>query len=438
LYIPRQFDTIAPPTLLAFRSRRMAQLTSDTFAFGGDLMSIETAIETMARRIPPVAELETVGLADAEGRFVADTIVAPIDLPVFANSAVDGWAVAFDDLAAAGATVLPVAGRVTAGEAASAATRGHATRIFTGAPMPEGTDTVFMQEDVRTTDAGAVALPAGLRRGANARPAGEDIARGEAAIDRGRRLEPRDVALLAALGIDRVTVRRRPVVAVFSTGNELREPGTPLGAAAIYDANRHALIALLRRLGAEVRDLGILRDDRQATQTALGEAARLCDLVVTSGGVSTGEEDHVKAAITGAGSLVFWRLAIKPGRPVAMGVIDGTPIVGLPGNPVAVFITFAHVLRPLVLTLAGAVARPLVPAFVTAGFAYAKKAGRREYVRVTLERRETSVVAVKYPVDGAGVLTSLTRTDGLVELPEAVTSVAPGDAVAFFDYRQLA
>jgi molybdopterin molybdotransferase len=416
----------------------MAQLTSDTFAFGGELMSIETAIAAMATRVPPVAEIETVPLDAAEGRVVADAIVAPIDLPVFANSAVDGWAVAFDDLAASGTTLLPVAGRVTAGAAAGAALRGHAVRIFTGAPMPEGTDTVFMQEDVRVTEAGAVALPAGLARGANARPAGEDIETGATAVERGRRLEPRDVALLAALGIDRVEVRRRPVVAVFSTGDELRDPGTPLGAAAIYDANRHALIALLRRLGTEVRDLGILRDDPRVTAAALAEAARGCDLVVTSGGVSTGEEDHVKAAITGAGSLVFWRLAIKPGRPVAMGVIDGTPIVGLPGNPVAVFITFAHVLRPLVLALAGAEVKPPIPSFVTAGFALTKKPGRREYVRVTLERHATSVVAIKYPVDGAGVLTSLTRTDGLVELPEAVTSVAPGDAVAFYDYRQLA
>ncbi|TBW38425.1 molybdopterin molybdenumtransferase MoeA [Siculibacillus lacustris] len=416
----------------------MVQLSSDTFAFGGELMSIDTAIGLMVARIPPVAEVESVALAEAEGRILGAAVVAPIDLPVFDNSAVDGYAVAFADLLEGNETVLPIAGRVAAGEAAGTASRGWATRIFTGAPMPAGTDTVFMQEDVRLTEAGEVVLPRGLAKGANARPAGEDIARGTLAIAAGRRLEPRDVALLAALGLDRVSVRRRLRVSVFSTGNELREPGSALGEAAIYDSNRFALMALIRRLGCEVRDLGILRDDRRAIEAAIGEAAHSSDLVVTSGGVSTGDEDHVKAAISAAGSLVFWRLAIKPGRPVAMGLIGGTPLVGLPGNPVAVFITFAHVLRPLILALAGATPSPPMPALVTADFAHAKKAGRREYVRVTLERRGAGVIAVKYPVDGAGVLTSLTRTDGLVELPEALTRVEPGDTVAFYDYRHLA
>lgn len=414
----------------------MAQLGSDTFAFGGGLMAVETALALVAERVPPIADIETVPLIEADGRVLAEAIRAPINLPVFDNSAVDGYAVAFDDLVTEGETVLPLIGRVAAGDAAAPAKRGCAVRILTGAPMPEGTDTVFMQEDVRLGD-DAVVLPAGLARGANARPAGEDIAVGAEALPAGRRLQPRDVALLAALGIDRVTVRRRPKVAVFSTGNELREPGGALGVAAIYDSNRYSLMALLRRLGCDVRDLGILPDRRDATEAALREAARTADLVVTSGGVSTGEEDHVKAAISAAGALVFWRLAIKPGRPVAMGLIDGTPLVGLPGNPVAVFITFAHVLRPFVQALAGEAVAPLTPAMVTADFDWEKKAGRREYVRVSLERRGDQVFARKYPIDGAGVLTSLTRTHGLVEIPEAVTRIAPGETVAFYDYQQL-
>lgn len=415
----------------------MAQLSSDAFAFGGDLMSVETAIDLVAARVPAVAEVETVPLTGVDGRILAHAVTAPVNLPVFANSAVDGYAVAFADLSADAETMLPIVGRVAAGEAAAASRRGAAVRILTGAPMPEGTDTVFMQEDVRLTGDGAVVLPTGLAFGANARPAGEDIAAGTEALGAGRRLEPRDIALLAALGLTHVAVRRRPTVAVFSTGNELREPGTALGAAAIYDSNRYSLMALIRRLGCDVVDLGILPDRRDATEAALRQAARTADLVVTSGGVSTGEEDHVKAAIAGAGSLVFWRLAIKPGRPVAMGLIDGTPLVGLPGNPVAVFITFAHVLRPLILALAGAAPRPLTPAYVTAGFSWDKKPGRREYVRVSLERRDGAVFATKYPVDGAGVLTSLTRTDGLVEIPEATTRIEPGAAVAFYDYRLL-
>jgi molybdopterin molybdotransferase len=303
--------------------------------------------------------------------------------------------------------------------------------------MPVGCDTVFMQEDVRLLDDGRVGLPPGLKRGANARPKGEDIAQGTPALAAGRRLDPRDVALLGALGVGEVTVRRRPRVAVFSTGDEILEPGRPLAPASLYDSNRFSLMAMLARAGCEVTDLGILKDEVGETADRILAAARGHDLVVTSGGVSTGEEDHVRAALARHGSLVFWRLAIKPGRPVAMGVIEGTPFVGLPGNPVAVFVTWAHVLRPLVMKLAGSAAAPVMPQAVVSDFAYKKKAGRREYVRVSLELRDGRPVAVKYPVDGAGVVTSLTRTDGLVELPEELTTLAPGDTVAFLDYRLI-
>ena len=368
---------------------------------------------------------------------LAEAVVAPIDLPVFDNSAVDGYAVAYADLDPHAATVLEVHGRVAAGQAGGAGGGGAAIRIFTGAPMPAGTDTVFMQEDVRVLADGRVELPSGLKRAGNCRARGEDIARGEEAFAAGHRLEPRDIALLAALGLAELEVRRRPRVAVFSTGDELREPGTPLAAAAIYDSNRFALTAMLRRSGCVVTDLGILADQPASIQAHLSAAARSHDLVITSGGVSAGEEDHVRAAIAAGGSLIFWRMAIKPGRPVAMGVMEGTPLIGLPGNPVAVFVTFAHVLRPLIAALAGATPTPITPATVVSGFDYRKKAGRREYLRVSLQRRGADIVASKYPVDGAGVITSLTRTDGLVELDEETTSVAMGDAIRFIDYRQM-
>jgi molybdopterin molybdotransferase len=416
----------------------MAQLSADAFAFGGDLIRVEEALAMVTARIPPVAETERVRIADADGRVLVRSVVAPIDLPVFDNSAVDGYAVAHADLKADAATLLPVVGRVSAGQTAGCpCARGTAVRIFTGAPMPEGADTVFMQEDVRLLADGRVELPPGLARGANCRAKGEDITRGDEALAAGRRLEPRDIALVAALGLSHLEVRRRPLVAVFSTGDEIREPGTPLGPAAIYDSNRYALTALLRRSGCAVTDLGILRDNRDAIQKSLSAAAQAHDLVVTSGGVSAGEEDHVRAAIAGRGSMVFWRLAIKPGRPVAMGIMHGTPLVGLPGNPVAVFVTFAYVLRPLLSAIAGAIPTPIIPSTVISGFRHRKKAGRREYLRVSLERRGTETVATKYPVDGAGVITSLTRTDGLVELGEDRTNVEPGDAVSFIDYRQL-
>ena len=416
----------------------MVQLSSDAFAFGGDLMPVEEALELVAARIPPIGEIETVSLVEADGRFLASDAIAPIDLPVFDNSAVDGYAVAHADLAADGPTVLPISARIAAGEAASdIVARQTAARIFTGAPMPPGTDTVFMQEDVVIDEDGCVALPPGLRKGANRRPRGEDIARGSIAVPAGRRLEPRDIALLAALGVTAVEVRRRPRVAVFSTGNELRDPGQALGAAAIYDSNRFSLQVMLKRAGCEVSDLGILPDNRDTTAKRLDAATDTHDLIVTSGGVSTGEEDHVRAAIAASGSMVFWRLGIKPGRPLAMGVINGTPLIGLPGNPVAVFVTFAHVLRPLVIALSGGKPSPLAAMTVFAGFDYRKKAGRREYVRVSLEQSDGRTVARKYPIDGAGVLTSLTRTDGMVELPESCTDVRNGDPISFYAYSQF-
>jgi molybdopterin molybdotransferase len=416
----------------------LAQLSDDAFAFGSELMPVEDARRAMAERVSAVAETESVSLIEADGRVLAEPLIAPIDLPNFDNSAVDGYAVRFASLAASGETVMPIVGRVAAGHASAAALPDTAVRIFTGAPMPENFDTVFMQEDCRELGDGRVLLPAGLEQGANRRPRGEDIARGDTALAAGRRLGPREIALAAALGVERLPVRRRLKIAVFSTGDEIVSPGETLPPAGLYDSNRFALQILLRRLKCDVTDLGILRDRRGEVSAALVSAARDHDAIVTSGGVSTGEEDHVRAAMSDAGSLAFWRLAIKPGRPVAMGVVQGTPLVGLPGNPVAVFVTFAYVVRPLLAALSGETLEPARALGVTADFDYRKKKGRREYVRVSLvQDHSAGTLARKYPVDGAGVLTSLTATDGLVELPEDITQVQRGDRVSFIDYRLL-
>lgn len=421
----------------------MAQLSSDQFAFGGQMLSVDEALARVIRNLRPVPETEELALLDAQGRLAARDILAPIDLPPFFNSAVDGYAVRFADLAPSGETVLPVGARVPAGEAGRAGQDREAVRIFTGAPMPAGLDTVFMQEDVRLSGDGVV-LPTGLTAGANCRPAGEDIRAGAVALAAGRAITAECIALAAALGLTAIPVRRRIRVAVFSTGNEIVAPGSPLGPAKIYDANRFLLQALLRRLGAEVSDFGILRDDRAAIADALRRAATGHDLILTSGGVSTGEEDHVKAAVEEVGSLSFWRLSIKPGRPVAMGVVpspvagEAAAFVGLPGNPVAVFVTFAHLVRPLLTALGGG--RPAAPLAlpVRAAFAYRKKASRREYVRVALHRAaDGAVEAIKHPQDGAGVLTSLTQTDGLIELREGIERIAAGDMVGFLNYDLL-
>ncbi len=415
----------------------MAQLTDDCFAFGGKLMRIEEAVASIAERFPVIAGTETVPLGLADGRIAAEDVFAAHDLPPFANAAVDGYAVRYADLAPEGETVLPVSGRLAAGAAAGTLAEGTAIRIFTGAPMPPGADTVFMQEDVRR-EGDRVTLPAGLKHGANARPAGEDLGRGALAIPAGRRLRPQDLALAAATGHARIAVRRRLRVALFSTGNELTEPGAPLCPGAIHDSNRVLLATLLTRLGVAVDDLGILADDPATLPSHLAEAARDHDLILTSGGVSTGEEDHVKAAVEAQGRLMLWRLAIKPGRPVAAGLVAGTPFVGLPGNPVAVYITLLFVVRPLLARLGGALYEPPLPWPVRAGFPYRKKAGRREFVRVSLARTaDGGLEARKFPRDGAGVLTSLTESDGLVELPDDATGIAPGDMLAYYPHALL-
>jgi molybdopterin molybdotransferase len=420
----------------------MAQLTDDCFAFSGPMLPVDDLERIVTERVSPVAQTEKVALSAARGRVLAHDIAAPLDLPPFDNSAVDGYAVRHADLAAQGETRLAVADRVTAGLAASPIAAGTAIRIFTGAPMPEGADTVFMQEDCRV-EGEAVVLPSGLKRGANRRLAGEDVRRGANILPAGRTMSVSDVALASALGLTEIVVRRRIRVALFSTGDEVVEPGQPLRKAALYDANRPLLRGLVERLGGVVTDLGILPDEPARLVLALRQAARAHDLVLTSGGVSTGEADHVRDAVETVGRLVFWRVAIKPGRPVAMGVISGdasgvgTAFVGLPGNPVAAFVTFVRVVRPLILRLSGADITPLLALPVRAAFSYRKKKGRREYVRVALRRAGDAVEAVKHPQEGAGVISSLTETDGLVELSEDTTQVEPGATVWFLSYDSI-
>jgi molybdopterin molybdotransferase len=303
--------------------------------------------------------------------------------------------------------------------------------------MPDGADTVIMQEDCRD-DGTAVFTRPGIRRGANRRLAGEDIAAGTVALAAGRRLGPAELGLLAALGRAAVPVRCRLSVGLFSTGDELREPGTTLAPGQIYDANRFMLAGLLARAGALVADGGILPDRPGPLAEALVAAAAQHDLIVTSGGVSTGEEDHVRNVMDAHGSLFFWRLAIKPGRPVALGQIGNTPLIGLPGNPVAALITFVAVARPLIEAMTGTL--PHVPrrSPAVSGFAYKKKRDRREYVRVSLEPGDGGLPRLRrFPKEGAGLLTSLTETDGLAELPETLTQLEPGMTVDFIPYGEL-
>ncbi|GJD43327.1 Molybdopterin molybdenumtransferase [Methylobacterium cerastii] len=415
----------------------MTRLSDDCFDPSAPVMSVAEAAATILARFPVVAGVESVPLSRADGRIAAADILAEIDVPPFDNAAVDGYAVRFSDLSEAGPTRLPVRGRLPAGAAPAPLDASAADRIFTGAAMPAGADTVFMQEDVAVV-ADGVALPAGIVRGANRRPAGEDIARGSVAIPAGRRLRPQDLALAAAIGRGDLSVRRALRVAVFSTGNELTEPGGLRAASGIHDSNRVMLIALLRRLGADATDLGILRDEPASLAAALRAAAESHDLILTSGGVSVGEEDHVKGAVAAAGSLAFWRLAIKPGRPVAVGMVAGTPFVGLPGNPVAAYVTLAFVVRPLLDRLGGAVHEPALGVPVRSAFALSRKSGRREFLRVCVTRAaDGAFEAALFPRGGSGTITSLTGSDGLADVPEPVTRIEPGDTLAFHPYPTL-
>jgi len=420
----------------------MAQLTDDCFAFSGQLLRLDDMERLIRERILPVAETEHVPLHGARGRVVALDVKAPVDLPPFDNSAVDGYAVRHADLQPDKETTLAVSGRLTAGARANLAIKPEtAIRIFTGAAMPKGADTVFMQEDV-TVKGDRVTVPKGLKLGANRRLAGEDVPAGAIVLPSGTVLEAQHIALAAALGLTELLVRRRLTVAIFSIGDEVVEPGSVRAGAAIYDSNRFLLSELLERLGAIVTDLGILADDPEKLSRKLTEAAASHDLIITSGGVSTGEADYVRDAVERIGKLVFWRVAIKPGRPVALGVIPTrsgqAAFVGLPGNPVAVFVTFVRVVKPLLRRLSGARPDKLVPLPVRTAFAYKKKKDRREYVRVTLKRApDGEIEALKHPQDGAGILTSLTETDGLLEFLEDVTTIEPGARVGFLSYAAL-
>jgi molybdopterin molybdotransferase len=403
------------------------------------VMTVDEAWASIVSRTVTLSHTETVPLAAADGRVLAEDVTSAVALPRFDNSAMDGWAVRAADLSLDAATRLPVGGRIPAGHsAAGIAASGVAVRIFTGAPLPADADLVIMQEDAEPAADGTVLLPALPRRSDNIRRAGEDVALGSTVLTAGRRLRPQDVALAAAAGRRTLHVSMPVRVALFSTGDEIREPGEPLGPAAIHDCNRTLLAALLRRAGAEVTDLGIVRDDPAALAARVAEAATAHDLLVTSGGVSTGEEDHVRAALASLGSLSFWRLAIKPGRPVALGDIRGRAFVGLPGNPVAAFVGFAHVVRPMLAKLAGEELAPPAGVPVRAGFAYRKPPGRRDFIRVRLGLAADGLpAALKHPHDGASSLTSLSETAGLLVLGEAVTEVEPGFVAPFLAYPDL-
>jgi len=409
----------------------------DAFAPGKDTLTTEEAIAALVAAIRPVSEVETVPLFEADGRVLAEDLVALRTVPASDNSAVDGYAVRVADLG--GDEVrLPVGGRIAAGHPLGRAIRpGEALRIFTGAPIPAGVDAVIPQENARAED-GAVWLPA-TPAGANLRPAGEDFLRGEVVLPAGKVLLPQDIGHAASAGHPTLTVRRRPRVALFATGDEVCEPGRDTGPECTVNSNMYTLFGLVRRLGCQPIYLGILPDRPAALSAALAEAAGSgIDAIITTGGVSIGEEDHVKAVVESLGALHFWRIAIRPGRPLAFGRVGLVPFLGLPGNPVAAAVTFLMFARPLLRQLAGATQRPPQPIPVPADFAFKKRAGRREWLRGTLATDESGrLVARRYPKEGSGVFSSMVASTGLIELREESGAIKPGDIVHYIAFSDL-
>ncbi len=402
-------------------------------------LSTEQALALLLERAAPIAGSDTVALADALERVLAEPVVSPIDQPGWDHSAMDGYGLRIADLAAD--AWLPISQRIPAGQVGEPLTPGTAARIFTGAPVPAGVDTVVIQEDCeRDGERVRLAAPARgkLRPGANIRRRGEDIAAGQTVLDPGVRLGPQHLGLAASVGVAELAVHRRLRVAVFASGDELVMPGTPLGPGQIYNSNRFMLLALLRRLGCELVDLGIVADDRQATMDALARAAEQADLVLASGGVSVGEEDHVRPAVEALGRLDLWRVAMRPGKPVAFGSIGDTPFIGSPGNPVSLFVTFCLFARPFIRRMQGVVG-DLVPRgrSLPAGFALERPVKRRDYRRARVETGADGAPCIRvFPSTSSAAITSLTWAEGLVDLP-AGAPVTLGQPLTFLPFSEL-
>ena len=400
------------------------------------LLSVDEAVAALLAQARPVAETGRLDLAQATGRILAKDLQSHIDVPGFDNSAMDGYALHSRDLAQAQAGGLEISQRITAGTEGSTLQTGTVARIFTGAPLPAGADTVVMQEATRVED-NRVIIEKPVTAGANIRPRGNDIAAGHTILETGTLLHAAHLGLAASVGLAAPVVYRKLKVAIFSTGDELVEPGQALGAGQIYNSNRYQLNALLLEAGCDVIDMGSIADDFEITRQTLLSAAEQADLVITSGGVSVGEEDHIKAALESVGTLDLWRVKMKPGKPLAFGRVGDVPFIGLPGNPVSVYVTFLLFARPFLRRSQGRTTTT-APAFpVQAGFDYRARQ-RREYVRVRIHTGPgNEVVAERYEKQGSDVLSSVVWADGLVEIPESAV-IQAGDTVRFLPFAEWA
>lgn len=412
------------------------KLSNDCFALppGVHWTPVDETLAKLRERVTAVTDIEPVPTVAAGGRVLAANVYAVRDNPPYANSAVDGYGFAVSSMIG-NTHALPLAeGRSAAGEPFEGVVpRGSALRILTGAKVPEGVDTIVLEEDVSVKD-GILSFRTGLKKGANVRPVGEDMERGQKVLSAGRILEPQDLGLLAAVGIEAVEVRKRLRVAVLSTGDELRQVGEEIAPHQIFDANRPMLLDLIRRWGMEPLDLGHVRDDAQLVEQMLTKGAQEADVILTSGGASAGDEDHISAALQASGTLNLWRIAIKPGRPLALAMWKGVPVFGLPGNPVAAFVTALVFARPTLMKLSGAGWRVPGALKLPAAFSKSKKPGRREYLRAKMN--DDGQVAT-FNSEGSGRISGLSWAEGLVELEDGGREISEGDLVRYYPYSEF-
>jgi molybdopterin molybdotransferase len=405
------------------------------------LLSLDDALPQLLAQAVALPHVDTVSTFEADGRVLAQDVTSALQVPPQDNSSMDGYAVRVSDCVQAGA-VLRVTQRIPAGTHGTQLNAGEAARIFTGAPIPPGADAVVMQEDCEALDSDQVKVSKAVPAGQWIRRSGEDVTRGATVLSKGTRLTPAELGLAASIGLAQLQVSARPRVALFSTGDELVMPGDVapevMPAGAIYNSNRFFLRAMLQRLGCEVTDLGIVPDKREATIAALRNAAQHHDLILTSGGVSVGEEDHIKPAVESLGELNLWQLAIKPGKPFAYGKVnrgaadDACHFMGLPGNPVSSFVTFLLLVRPFVLALQGVAKTDIARTEMTAHFDWPRADKRREFLRV---KRNTQGGLDLFPNQSSGVLTSAVWGDGVVDNPAGQT-ISKGDTVRFISFAE--
>jgi molybdopterin molybdotransferase len=416
----------------------LADIVSCLSDFDPRAVPVARAREAIERFVRPIDCVEQVAIRASLDRVLARDLVSPIDVPAHDNSAMDGWAIRSQDLRSEADTVLAPVGTAYAGVPFAATVGpGEAVRVMTGAVMPAGCDTVVVQEVVKL-DGERIVVPPGQQAGQNRRLRGEDLAAGRPALAAGRLLRPADLGLVASLGIAEVPVQRRLRVAFFSTGDELRSIGEPLDAGCVYDSNRYTLFGLLSRLGVELIDMGVVRDSRDALETAIRTASVNADAIVSSGGVSVGEADFTREVMDRLGEVAFWTIAMRPGRPMAFGRIGEAWYFGLPGNPVAVMVTFLFFVRDALIRLSGASPRPVLPLRARSVGRLRKKPGRTEYQRAIIAPGADGALEARITgSQGSGVLRSMSEANALVVLHHEQGEVAPGDLVDAIPFEGL-